>query len=133
VSLGKHASFFSLDQCRAGCGGDECSAGRRVNVRAVINIGERSAPLNGALWILSNRWTLEEKLGPDFDPGVRAKLDRSSSSRKVVTIVASPAEQAPVLAADAALDALNAARQVAGSALKTAGRSVTRFLQRGSK
>jgi hypothetical protein len=133
VSLGKHASFFSLNQCRAGCGGDECSADRRLHVRAVINIGERGAPLNGAVWTSSNRWTLGQKLGPDFDPDVRAKLDRASSSRKVITIVASPAEQAPVLAADAALDALNAARQAAGSALKTAGRSVSRLLQRGSK
>ena len=132
VSLGKHASFFSQDQCRAGCGGDECGDSR-LAVRAVINIGERGAPLNGALWTASDRWPLGQKLGSDFDPHVRARLDQAASTRKIVTIASSPAGQAPVLAAGASLDALKAARQSASSALETAGRSVSRFLQRGQK
>jgi hypothetical protein len=132
VSLGKHASFFSQGQCRAGCGGDECGDSR-LAVRAVINIGERGAPLNGALWTASDRWPLGQKLGSDFDPHVRARLDQAASTRKIVTIASSPAGQAPVLAAGASLDALKAARQSASSALETAGRSVSRFLQRGQK
>ena len=133
VSEGKHASFFSQDQCRAGCGGDECRGDSRLAVRAVVNIGERGAPLNGAVWTASNRWPLGQKLGSDFDPAVRARLDQTASTRKIVTMAASPAGQAPVLAADAALDALTTARQSAGSALMTAGRRVSRFLQRGRK
>jgi len=132
VSLGKHASFFSQAQCRAGCGGDECG-NSRLAVRAVVNIGERGAPLNGAVWTGSNRWPLNEKLASDFAPDLRAKLDRAASTRKIVTMAAPPAGQAPVLAADAALEALIAARQSAGSALRTAGRSVSRFLQRGQR
>jgi hypothetical protein len=133
VSEGKHASFFSQNQCRAGCGGDDCRADSRLAVRAVVNIGERGAPLNGALWTASSRWPLGQKLGSDFDPAVRARLDQPASTGKILTMTASPAGQAPVLAADAALDALKTTRQSTGSALRTAGRSVSRFLQRGQK
>jgi hypothetical protein len=62
ISEGKHASFLSEQLCRHGCGGDRCDQMEKLPVRAVVNVGESQAPMNGIAWLHSPAWPLETKL-----------------------------------------------------------------------
>src|SRR6185295_5252520 len=98
----------------------ECSEGRTVIPTQVINIGERQAPLNGALWMHSRRCPLAEKLSSDFDPSLRARLDADGGDHVVPLMQHLRAPQAPVLAGSAALDGLGLAVVHAEEAVTTA-------------
>ena len=128
VSRGKHASYFNNGQCKWGCGADSCDGARVVAPARIVNLGERDAPLNGAVWLQSGRWPLARKLQSDFDPSVRASLDQSGAARIVALMTHRRATQAPVLAGDTALDGLATAVKSTGRALGTTRRAVTRFL-----
>lgn len=130
VSKGKHASYFDRGQCKWGCGGDECGNDRVIVPTTVINIGEADAPMNGALWVHSERWPLGEKLGSDFSPALRARLDADGAKKVVPLMQHLRAPQAPVLAGDTALDGLGTAAAHTKGALGTAKRGVARFLSR---
>lgn len=128
VSKGKHASYFDRGQCKWGCGGDECGDDRVIVAPSVINIGERHAPLNGALWVHSSRWPLADKLSSDFDPLLRARLDEADHVLPLMQHLRGP--QAPVLAGDTALDGVGTAATHTRGALASATRAVSRFLRR---
>jgi hypothetical protein len=128
VSKGKHASYFDRGQCKWGCGGDQCGDDRAIVARTVINIGERGAPLNGALWVHSARWPLASKLGSDFDPALRARLE--AGDRVIPLMLRWRGPQAPVLAGDSALDGLGTASTHTKGALRTATNAVGRFFRR---
>jgi hypothetical protein len=129
VSRGKHASYFDRGQCKWACGGDVCGEAGVLRPAAVVNIGERDAPLNGALWVHSRRWSLAEKLSSDFDPSTRAKLDASKGRHVVPLMQQWRAPQSPVLAGDTAIDGLVIAAGAASTAVTTATRAVSRFLR----
>jgi hypothetical protein len=77
VSRGKHASFLSEALCTRGCGGDRCEAMQTIAHSAPINIGERTAPMNGAVWIDAPSWPLATKLArTDFPSERTARLER---------------------------------------------------------
>jgi hypothetical protein len=128
VSKGKHASYFDRGQCKWGCGGDECGDDTTIVAATIINIGEPGAPLNGALWVHSRQWSLAEKLSSDFDPAMRARLDRTNHVIPLKQNWRGP--QAPVLAGDTAIDGLATAATHSGGALTTATRAVSRFVRR---
>jgi hypothetical protein len=128
VSKGKHASYLDRGQCRWGCGGDECGDDRIIAPRTVINIGDAATPLNGASWLHSTRWPLLEKLSSDFDPELRARLDRSD--RVVPLMQHRRGPQAPVLAGDTALDGVGTAATQTKGAFARARSAVARFLFR---
>lgn len=130
VSSGKHASYLAPGQCKSGCGGDECGDDRVVAPSRIINIGERGAPLNGALWIHSDRWPLQEKLRSDFDPALRARLYDSNVDHVVPLMRHWRGPQAPVLAGDTALDGLEIASESTRGALVTAKRAVGKFFRK---
>ena len=130
VSRGKHASYFDQRQCKWGCGADECGDDRVITPKTIVNIGERNAPLNGALWVRSRRWALAGKLTSDFDPSMRARLDAADHSEVVALMLHLRAPQSPVLAGDTALDGLERAAESTAAALVSATRAVTRFLRR---
>lgn len=130
VSKGKHASYLDRGQCKWGCGGDECGDDTVLIAKTVVNIGERSAPLNGAVWVHSRRWPLAEKLASDFDASMRARLDADGADHVIPLMQHWRAPQAPVLAGDTALDGLATAATHTGGALTTAKRAVGRFLRR---
>jgi hypothetical protein len=67
IARGKHGAFFSQEVCRlGGCGLDRCEASMVSISPSPINIGEANAPLNGAVWVRSDRWPLLVKLRTDF-------------------------------------------------------------------
>ena len=130
VSKGKHASYFDRGQCKWGCGGDECADDTAVVPKTIVNIGESSAPLNGAVWVHSRRCTLAEKLTSDFDVSMRARLDSDGGDHVIPLMQHRRAPQAPVLAGDTALDGLATAATHTGGALTTAKKAVGRFFRR---
>jgi len=80
ISAGKHASFLSDDLCANGCGGDRCRDMQSLHIVKLINLGELTAPLNGAVWTASNEWPLAEKLArTDFPAARTALLERSDA------------------------------------------------------
>ncbi len=77
ISAGKHASFLSREVCRGGCGGDNCHDMQPAAIAELINLGERTAPMNGAFWIRSAAWPLAEKMQTDFSSAVLARMDEA--------------------------------------------------------
>ena len=129
VSRGKHASYLDRGQCKWGCGGDECGDDRVVTPSRIINIGESGTPLNGALWIHSDRWPMQEKLRSDFDPALRARLDNTHDGHVIPLMQHWRGPQAPVLAGDTALDGIEVAAGSTKGALATAKRAVGKFFR----
>jgi hypothetical protein len=120
VSRGKHASYLNRGHCKWGCGSDLCDPGPPSPRGAVLNLGERDAPLNGATWLGSRRWGLADKLATDFDPDLRARFDREPPSAVLALQVARRPIQAPILGGDTGLDALILAGKAATLSLDAA-------------
>ena len=77
VSSGKHGSFLSDLLCSRGCGGDECRNLTPLSVPAIINLGELSAPENGATWVDDSHWPLTVKMQrSDFTDARLARVER---------------------------------------------------------
>ncbi|MCC6540509.1 MAG: hypothetical protein IT162_23375 [Bryobacterales bacterium] len=151
VSAGKHASYLDPQWCSGGCGADRCTqAGLLWRAPRIVNLGERGAPMNGATWVASDLWNLQDKLGSDFTPAVLAAADSGEGPRLVwpalrpaQAVLMGGAEVAVALAgsgrhtgnalerADQATSgalALSAAKT--GRALRRSARGVARFLGR---
>jgi len=130
VSKGKHASYFDRGQCKWGCGGDQCGEDRVIVPPTVINIGERTAPMNGASWVHSTRWPLAGKLSSDFDADLLSRLDADGGDHVIPLMQHLRAPQAPLLAGDTAIDGLGTAATHTGGALSSARKAVGRFFRR---
>lgn len=128
VSKGKHASFLSRNQCSLGCGGDSCIQMSGMSVAKLINLGERTAPLNGASWIHSKRWQLVLKMGNDFDDVVLAMLGNSKADEVIAFRRNLRSTQAVILAGDSTADALGVSGRKTGLALSTSGGNTERAL-----
>lgn len=77
ISRGKHASFLNSDLCSHGCGGDQCRNLEPLPTAAVINLGEPSAPVNGATWANDPHWPLAAKMRrTDFTDARLARLSQ---------------------------------------------------------
>ncbi len=50
ISSGKHAAFLEQKICSSGCGADRCGNEEQISISNLINVGEPSAPMNGAIW-----------------------------------------------------------------------------------
>jgi hypothetical protein len=62
ISPGKHGSFLNEELCSHGCGGDRCAEMDELKTGDVVNLGEPSVLMNGAVWAGSSRWPLMEKM-----------------------------------------------------------------------
>lgn len=129
VSKGKHASFLKQEFCARGCGGDSCIPHTVLKPSTVINLGERDSPLNGALWIHSDRWPLKAKFATDFSEPVLAQL--SAIEDDSVISFTGPARQ-PVQALALAGASTNSALSIASgktdNALQRSGANTGRAL-----
>ncbi len=154
ISEGKHASFLSLGLCRGGCGGDRCADMRPISSANLLNIGELGAPMNGSIWIDSPKWPLAAKMRSDFtqanllqvtsakSPGIVA-VHESHAPLKAVVLGGSSGAGAMIAADGKTNDALNSAGSAAeksldaskksvGDSVKSAFRSVWKFLSDSS-
>ena len=142
ISRGKHASFLNETICTHGCGGDSCSAMEPLLIPAVINIGELSAPMNGALWTDARAWPLAAKLTrSDFAPSRTARADRLPATDIAWANPERRPVQAAILGTNDGIggastglrstgDALGAANSGAGNALSKTFRSLGKALRK---
>ena len=77
ISPGKHASYLNGELCRHGCGADHCEAMVPLQVSKIVNLGELGHPMNGSVFVTSNRWPLAAKMSTsNFPEAPRARLDQ---------------------------------------------------------
>lgn len=119
ISSGKHASYLSHERCRLGCGGDTCPDMAPLAVKQVINVGERNAPLNGAVWTASKRWPFHAKMVSQFGALTVQRIDSSKPGTIVSVNEALPPVRATILAGGETLDGVATGGKHTGDALKT--------------
>lgn len=131
ISRAKHASYLSQRRCKFGCGGDECKKPAEITVQRVINLGERGRPLNGAHFVSSVRWPLEQKLGSDFTEAVRQQLAAASKKKIVAVNSALPPVRATILAGEEILSGAGTGKRHTDGALKTGTEATGNALKTG--
>ena len=132
ISSGKHASFFNQEHCEHGCGGDRCLNMKELQQSALINIGEKDAPMNGALWINATTWQLPQKLLPDFDPTLIAQIDTMSEKSDLIPVSTVPGSVRGVIrVSNTTTDGLATGKRHTGSALSTATQKTGKALGTG--
>lgn len=105
ISQGKHASFLAEELCRQGCGGDRCVNPGSMTIPSVINLGELTAPMNGATWVSSANWPLAEKMRrSDFTAARIARLQQLPVTDIAWANPALRPEQAAISGGNAAID-----------------------------
>jgi hypothetical protein len=62
ISPDKHASYLNETLCQKGCGADICREMTSLPRGKLINLGEPGHPMNGSLFISSNRWPIAIKM-----------------------------------------------------------------------
>lgn len=139
ISNGKHASFLSADGCRGGCGADRCEQMTALPRGRVVNLGERDAPLHGAIWTSSAAWPLAAKMGSDFPPSMLSQL---AAANRIVVVNRPPAPIQSVLAysydpigaagvgSEHTRSAVASAHESVARSVKTAHQATRRWLQR---
>ena len=122
ISAGKHASFLNEGLCRRGCGGDICEKMVPLSVSKIVNLGERSMPMNGAVWISSSRWPLTTKMTrTDFQPAAVSRLESLSESDIAWVNPAKRPAQSTIAAGGSTIDTLESSNQNTDTAISTAG------------
>lgn len=124
ISAGKHASFMAQKLCSGGCGGDSCNSTEPMPVAAIVNLGERNAPMNGASWIDWPGWPLAAKMQTDFPEPVLAKLEAADPSVVVPVSESQAPVKATILAGSAAASALIGADQKTDAAFSAASGAI---------
>lgn len=140
ISPGKHASYLNETLCRRGCGADRCEKMVPLCTRTPINLGEPNHPMNGAFFVSSSEWPLQDKMSttnfpgaavarlnqlPDtdiawFNPGrhpVQGVIARSNITEQAIAGSGQNTATAISLAANSTGDALSTASDSTGSAL----------------
>jgi hypothetical protein len=126
VARGKHASYLARGRCRWGCGSDRCPDPVAIAPAAVINLGERTAPLNGSAWVAWSGWPLGRKMQSDFGPEVIARLDKTMPGQIVAVHNVTAALETFLLSTGTAARGLIMSQQGTRAALGAAGRVVGR-------
>jgi hypothetical protein len=121
ISSGKHAAFLEQKICSSGCGADRCGNEEPVSISNLINVGEASAPMNGAIWAGSPEWPLGGKLRrSDF---ADARLTRAKRVPTGDVVWANPGKrpaQAAILGGDDAIAGVGTGMRATDGALSTA-------------
>jgi hypothetical protein len=129
ISSGKHASFFVQEDCEHGCGGDRCRNMKELKQVALINVGEKDAPMNGALWINATTWQLPQKLQPDFDQKFIAQIDTLSEKSEVIDVSTVPGSVRGVIrVSNTTTSGLATGKRHTGNALGTATKQTGKAL-----
>jgi|KBSMisStaDraftv2_1062788.scaffolds.fasta_scaffold00740_11 hypothetical protein len=121
VSAGKHGAFLSKKACRFGCGADDCQDTQPLDDSEVKNLGELSAPMNGATWVGSPQWTLKQKMArSDFDTALTTRLDGLPADNIAWANPGKRPAQAVILGGDEALGGAATGLRATDSALTAA-------------
>jgi hypothetical protein len=133
ISSGKHATFLGQAMCGHGCGGDRCSEMQPLAVRDLINLGEASAPMNGASWVASPEWPLGDKLRrTDFADTRTERLDRLPANDIAWASPKKRPAQAAILGGDDAIAGVGTGLRATDSALTVANANTDEALNKAS-
>ena len=128
-------AFFEQKICSSGCGADRCGDEKQLSISNLVNVGELSAPMNGAIWAGSSEWPLADKLKrSDFGDARVARARARSHRRRGRASPKKRPTQAAILGGDDAIAGVGMAITTAdtdtGAALDTAsgktGNALTR-------
>jgi hypothetical protein len=156
ISPGKHGSFLNEELCSHGCGGDRCAEMEELKTGDVVNLGEPSGLMNGAVWVSSPMWPLMEKMRrsdfgetrierlerlPDTDVAwanpqkrpAQAAIYGGNSALNGVAVGGHNTDTALVLANDKTSGALDKAQKNTGNALTKSYRNVVKALGGAAK
>jgi len=134
VSAGKHGAFLSKRACRLGCGADDCDGGAPLDGAGVVNLGELSAPMNGATWVSSKRWPLGQKMGrSDFGEALTARLDRMRADEIAWANPGKRPAQAVILGGEEGLGGAATGLRATDSALTVADTNTSGALDTASR
>jgi hypothetical protein len=129
ISRGKHASFLSDSICTHGCGGDDCSTTKPLAISKIINLGELSAPMNGATWIDSPQWPLAAKMSrSDFTADRTARVDNLPTASIAWANPGNRPIVATILGGNKALGGTATGLRATGTALDTADSNTEKAL-----
>lgn len=121
ISAGKHAAFLTKAVCNHGCGADICAPSEPLDSTQLVNLGEISAPLNGAIWISSTQWPLKQKMmRSDFDAALTSRLESLPADDIAWANPGKRPVQAAILGGDAALGGAATGFRATDSALTVA-------------
>jgi hypothetical protein len=121
ISPGKHASFLNQKICTQGCGGDRCEGMAPLTMKNLINLGEPSAPMNGAVWVDSPGWPLADKLRrSDFTQSRIDRVERLPETDIVWTNPAKRPVQSAILGGNDALGGAATGARATNTALVVA-------------
>jgi hypothetical protein len=135
ISPGKHASFLNEELCSHGCGGDHCTEMKQMKAGDVVNVGELSHPVDGAVWVSSPQWPLADKMRrSDFTEARVERLERLPDTDVAWANPAKRPAQAAIYGGNSTINglavsgrntdtALVLANDNTGKALDTAGRN----------
>jgi len=133
ISSGKHGAFLAPALCKHGCGADACENEAAVSSGTIINLGEPSKPMNGAIWVDSPEWPLAEKMRrSDFSAERTARLEQVPADEIAWANPGKRPAQAVILGGDAALGGAATGVHATGSALDTADEHYSNALDRAS-
>ncbi len=121
ISSGKHASFLNQRLCSRGCGGDRCEALVPLTTNSIVNLGEDSAPMNGATWTASPQWSLSAKMvHSDFQSAAVARLELLPTSDIAWANHPKGATQGTIAVSNTTMNALANSNQKTDSAISLA-------------
>ena len=124
ISAGKHASFLAEEMCSHGCGGDRCEEMEKLQVRAIVNLGESQAPMQQIAWLRSAQWPLKSKLErSDF---ADSRIERVNRAPQDAIVWADPSKrpaQATILGVNAGIGGVEVGGRAADTALVIADAS----------
>jgi hypothetical protein len=124
IARGKHASYLTARRCRWGCGSDRCPESVELKPAALVNLGERDAPLNGATWVAWSGWPLGSRLQSDFTPQVISRIDRAAPGQVVAVNDIKTVVKAFLTSTSTGAVGLLKGRQGAGVVLGATGRAM---------
>jgi len=134
ISANKHGAFLSKKACTRGCGADQCEASEPLHNAGVVNLGEFSAPMNGATWARSPRWPLKQKMArTDFDAARTARLETLPANDIAWASPKKRPAQAAILGGDAALGRTATGLRATDSALTVADTNTSGALDTASR
>ena len=134
VSPGKHASFLNEELCAYGCGGDKCTAMDRMKNRDVVNMGELSRPVDGAVWVASSQWPLADKMRrSDFPEARLTRLERLPESDVAWANPAKRPAQAAIYGGNSAVNGIAAGGRSTDTALVLANGNTGRALGKAQR
>ena len=133
ISSGKHGAFLAQETCRHGCGADECENEAPISHGAIVNLGETSKPMNGAIWAVSTEWPLGDKMRrSDFTDERTARLEQVGADGIAWANPGKRPVQAAIMGGSEALGGAATGFRATGSALDAADAHSSGALDRAS-